>query len=167
MSEPVTAILGIGSNLGDRKATIDAAVADLAAIDGIKVKKLSPLVESFAFTEEGKDETKPKYLNAVVEIKTTLKPKDLLETIRAIETNYGRVRLERWGSRTLDIDIITYGNLIKDSKVLMLPHPRAYERAFVLVPWSLIDAEATLLGHGKVAELAEQVKAEVWLYEAD
>jgi 2-amino-4-hydroxy-6-hydroxymethyldihydropteridine diphosphokinase len=163
MSDAVTAVLALGGNLGDREQIIRDAVSDLNATDGIKVKKLSPLVESFAFTEEGLDETKPKYLNAVVQVKTTLKPKALLDAVRSVETKHGRVRLERWGSRTLDIDIITYGSELRDTKTLMLPHPRAYERAFVLVPWSLLDANAVLPGHGKVKDLAEALKHEVWL----
>lgn len=164
MSDSTLAILALGANLGDPQQTIMLAVEDLDAIEGIKVKKVSPLVESHAMTEAGIDETKPNYFNAVVQVKTSLKPKALLERIREIETKHGRVRLERWGSRTLDIDIITYGNEIKDSKTLTIPHPRAYERAFVLVPWSLIDAEAVLPGHGKVSVLAEAVKDQVWLH---
>ena len=165
MSDAVTAVLALGSNLGDRKATISAAVADLALVHGIKVKQVSPLVESHALTVEGFDDSKPNYLNAVVKVKTTLKPKALLNAVRAIETKHGRVRLERWGSRTLDIDIVVYGSLLKDSKELMLPHPRAYERAFVMVPWSLIDADAVLPGHGSVAELAQPLASQVWVVE--
>jgi 7,8-dihydro-6-hydroxymethylpterin-pyrophosphokinase len=73
------------------------------------------------------------------------------------------VRLERWGSRTLDIDIITYGSEIKEGKRLTLPHPRAHSRAFVMVPWAQMDPEARLLGHGSVAALAEELQSEVWL----
>jgi len=76
---------------------------------------------------------------------------------------HGRIRLERWGSRTLDIDIITYGSLIKASKRLELPHPRAFQRSFVVVPWALMNPSAVLPGHGKVAELAEPLKHEVWI----
>ena len=74
-----------------------------------------------------------------------------------------RVRLERWGSRTLDIDIITFGTTIKAGKRLELPHPRAFQRAFVLVPWALTNPAAVLPGHGPVAALAEGVKNDVWL----
>ncbi|MFM6979940.1 MAG: 2-amino-4-hydroxy-6-hydroxymethyldihydropteridine diphosphokinase [Micrococcales bacterium] len=167
MSEAVEAILALGSNLGDRVATLDQAIKDLDAVEGIKVKKVSPLVESLAHTEAGPDETKPRYLNGVIRIKTTLKPKALLEAIREVENQHGRVRLERWGSRTLDIDIITYANEIKDTKTLTIPHPRAYQRAFVLVPWAMIDETAVLPGQGSVKELAEKVQKEVWLYEGN
>jgi 2-amino-4-hydroxy-6-hydroxymethyldihydropteridine diphosphokinase len=156
------AILALGGNLGDRKATIKAAIKDINAIDGVTVIAKSPLYESFAATEDGPDEAAPRYLNGVIEIETTLKPGNLLTEVRKIETAHGRVRLERWGSRTLDIDIITYGSLIKDGKRLTIPHPRAYQRAFVVVPWAAMDPNARLLGHGSVAALAEDIKSQVW-----
>lgn len=156
------AILALGGNLGDRKATIKAAIKDIKAIEGVEVISKSPLYESFAATEDGPDESAPRYLNGVIEIETTLKPGNLLTELRKIETAHGRVRLERWGSRTLDIDIITYGSLIKDGKRLTIPHPRAYQRAFVVVPWAAMDPSAKLLGHGSVAALAEELKAQVW-----
>lgn len=163
MSEAVRAVLALGGNLGKRRKTIRSALVALEKTKGIKVIRCSPLVESFAATEAGIDETKPKYLNGVVQIDTELKPKDLLAELQRIETEHGRVRLERWGSRTLDIDIVTYGNEVKASKTLTLPHPRAFERAFVVVPWSMLDPEAVLPGHGKVAALAEPLADQVWL----
>lgn len=163
MSESVRAILAIGGNLGKRRKTIRSGLKALAATPGIKKVICSPLVESAAVTEVGVDETKPNYLNGVVQIETSLKPKELLSEIRRIETEHGRVRLERWGSRTLDIDIVTYGDVLKASKDLTIPHPRAFERAFVLVPWSLLDPNAVLPGYGLVAELAEPIKDQVWL----
>ena len=156
------AILALGGNLGDRKASIKAAIKDINALVGVEVIAKSPLYESFAATEDGPDESAPRYLNGVIEVETTLKPGALLTAVRKIETAHGRVRLERWGSRTLDIDIITYGALIKDGKRLTLPHPRAYQRAFVVVPWAAMDPNARLLGHGSVAALAEDLKTQVW-----
>jgi 2-amino-4-hydroxy-6-hydroxymethyldihydropteridine diphosphokinase len=163
MSEPVRAILAIGGNLGKRRKTIRSAVKALAVTPGIKKVICSPLVESAAMTEEGIDQTKPNYLNGVVQIQTTLKPKELLDEIRRIETEHGRVRLERWGSRTLDIDIVTYGDVLKAGKELTIPHPRAFERAFVLVPWAMLDPDAVLPGHGSVKLLAAPLQDEVWL----
>lgn len=163
MSEPVRAILAIGGNLGKRRKTIRSALKALAVTPGIKKVICSPLVESAAMTEEGIDETKPNYLNGVVQIQTTLKPKELLEEIRRIETEHGRVRLERWGSRTLDIDIVTYGDVLKAGKELTIPHPRAFERAFVLVPWAMLEPDAVLPGHGSVKALAATMQDEVWL----
>jgi 2-amino-4-hydroxy-6-hydroxymethyldihydropteridine diphosphokinase len=163
MSEPVLAVLAIGGNLGKRRKTIRSGLKALAATKGISKVLCSPLVESSAVTEEGVDESKPNYMNGVVQIMTTLKPKELLTEIRRIETEHGRIRIERWGSRTLDIDIVTYGDVLKATKELTIPHPRAFERAFVLVPWALLDPQAVLPGYGKVTELAEPLKEQVWL----
>lgn len=159
----VRAILALGGNLGDRKGNIKSAVRALKAAEGVKVIAKSPLVESHAVTASGVDKTRPNYLNGVIEIETDLKPGALLDLVRAIERDHGRVRLERWGSRTLDIDIITYGSLIKAGKRLTLPHPRAFERAFVVVPWALMSADAVLPGHGSVAALAANLQDEVWV----
>ena len=158
----VPAVLAIGGNLGDRQANIRAAVEALDETKGIKVRGVSPMVESFAVTAAGVDESKPNYINAVLKVDTKLKPKKLLKEVRRIESELGRVRIERWGSRTMDIDIVTYADVVKSSKKLELPHPRAYQRAFVLVPWSQLDSEAILPGHGLVRELAENVNQDVW-----
>ena len=163
MAEPTRVILGIGSNLGKRRRQIRSALKQLAATNGIKHVFLSPLYESHALTESGIDEAAPKYLNGVIRLETTLKAKELLEVIRKIEDDHGRVRLIRWGSRTLDIDIIVFGTEIKSTKELTLPHPRAYNRAFVLVPWADIEPDAVLPGHGSVKELAEPLRGELWL----
>ena len=159
------AILALGGNLGDRKATIKAAIKDIKALDGVEVISKSPLYESFAATEDGPDESAPRYLNGVIEIETTLKPGNLLTELRKIETAHGRVRLERWAARTLDIDIISYGSELVETKSLIIPHPRAHERAFVLVPWAQMDPEAVLPGHGKVVDLAAEVSSQVWRVE--
>lgn len=163
MKNAVSAVLAIGGNLGDRVANIHEAAAKIGKLKKVKFRALSPLVESFAVTSAGIDQSKPNYLNAVVKIDTTLKPKKLLKKLRKVEAELGRVRIERWGSRTMDIDIITYGSEIMSKKKLTVPHPRAYQRAFVLVPWSMLDADAILPGHGKVSELAKPVAADVWV----
>ena len=147
--------------MGDRQATLESALESLRGQDGILVKVVSPFVESVALTEAGLDSTLPSYLNAVVLIETTLKPKKLLAAIHQIESDHGRVRIERWGSRTLDIDIVTFEGVIKSSKKLTLPHPRASERAFVLVPWLMADPVAVLPGYGSVAILVDGLTEEV------
>ena len=157
------AILAIGGNLGKRRKTLRSALKALASTPGIKNVVCSPFVESNAMTVDGVDATKPKYLNGVVSIDTTLKAKELLAEIRRIENEHGRIRLEPWGSRTLDIDIITFGSELKVSSELTIPHPRASERAFVLVPWAMLEPEAVLPGYGRVADLAEPIKDQVWL----
>ena len=156
-------ILALGSNLGDRGEIINSAIEQLGSNPKIRVLEQSPLVESIAVTESGLDDSKPTYLNGIVKVATKLNPKKLLKATSDIELSHGRVRERRWESRSLDIDIITYENNTRATKNLTLPHPRAHERAFVLVPWSLMDSEAVLVGFGKVSELAEPIKDQVWL----
>jgi 2-amino-4-hydroxy-6-hydroxymethyldihydropteridine diphosphokinase len=156
-------VLALGSNLGDRGETIHSAIEQLGSHPKIRVLEKSPLVESIAVTESGPDASKPNYLNGVIKIATKLTPKKLLKATSAVELSHGRVRERRWESRSLDIDIISFENKQQSSKGLTLPHPRAHERAFVLVPWSLMDSEAELVGFGRVSQLAEPIKNQVWL----
>ena len=95
----------------------------------------------------------PDYLNAVLVIETGLAPRDLLAATQRIEADFGRVRAERFGPRTLDIDIVSFAGDVSDDPVLTLPHPRAHERAFVLAPWHDLDPAASLPGRGAVAAL--------------
>ena len=150
MSAPLRAILSLGSNLGDRAATLAAAVDDIAALEGVRVERVSGIVETAAIKPHGVDEAAPTYLNLVAEIATTLEPEVLLAALNRIELAHGRVREERWGDRTLDIDIVTMGGLRLQTDALTLPHPRAAERAFVLVPWLELDSEAQLPGVGAI-----------------
>jgi 2-amino-4-hydroxy-6-hydroxymethyldihydropteridine diphosphokinase len=116
-------------------------------------------------TANGIDESEPNYLNGVIEVSTSLKPKRLLGALNEVENQFGRVRLERWAARTLDIDIISYGSELVETKSLVIPHPRAHERAFVLVPWAELDPEAVLPGHGRVSDLAGPIANQVWRFE--
>jgi len=116
-------------------------------------------------TSSGIDKTEPNYLNGVIEVSTSLKPKKLLAALNEVENQFGRLRLERWAARTLDIDIITYGSELVETKSLVIPHPRSQERAFVLVPWAELDPEAVLPGHGKVSDLAAALANQVWKFE--
>lgn len=152
------AILALGGNLGDKRATLEAAIAEIAALEGTKLKVASELYESVALTLEGPDAEQPSYLNAVVEIATSLKPKQLLAKLNEIENKFGRVRLARWAPRTLDIDIIAFGHELIETKHLVVPHPRAHERSFVLVPWLSIDPDAFIPGRGKVSDLVAELK---------
>jgi 2-amino-4-hydroxy-6-hydroxymethyldihydropteridine diphosphokinase len=160
----VRAVLAFGSNLGDREATIRAAFAELDTVPGIHVEAVSPLVETAAVKLDGVDESAPRYLNAAAIITTSLNPHDLLDATARIENAHGRVREERWGDRTLDIDIIDFGGRQLSDERLVLPHPRAAERAFVLAPWLAIDPGAALIGHGTVAELLAGLPDEVVPY---
>ena len=140
------AVLALGSNLGDRGATVVEAVRLLAETEGIEVTAASPLVETVALTVDGPDESAPGYLNGVVLVETTLTPELLLAAANAIEAQLGRVRGERWADRTIDIDLIDYAGVTRDSERLTLPHPRAAEREFVLRPWLEVEPQATLGG---------------------
>jgi dihydroneopterin aldolase / 2-amino-4-hydroxy-6-hydroxymethyldihydropteridine diphosphokinase len=133
-------VLALGANLGDREATLAAAVADLGATPGVEVVGTSPVVES----EPVGGPDQPDYLNAVVAIRSTLTPHALLAACLAVERRHGRERRLRWGPRTLDVDIITYGDLVIDIPDLVLPHPRAAGRPFVLAPWAVLDPQARL-----------------------
>lgn len=146
-------MLALGSNLGDRAATLASAVQDLAALPGAEIGAFSPIYESAAVKLGGVDDDAPSYLNAVLTLDYSGDPYDLLDAVNAIEAEHGRVRSERWGDRTLDIDLIIFGRLVLDDDRLILPHPRAAERDFVLAPWLDVDAEAVIPGYGRVRDL--------------
>ena len=150
------AVLALGSNLGNREAAISMAVRQVAELDGIELVATSMVHESVAVKLDGPDDAAPAYLNAVIAIDTTLAPEKLLAAVNVIEQELGRVRAERWADRTLDIDIITYGDLTLETETLTIPHPRAAERSFVLEPWLDIDPEAVLPGFGRVADLTAE-----------
>jgi 2-amino-4-hydroxy-6-hydroxymethyldihydropteridine diphosphokinase len=158
------AVIGLGANLGDREANIAGALGLIGSHLKIELEAVSSLYESDAVTEQGVDPDLPKYLNAVAIIQTTLKPNALLRFLNQIEKHYGRVRTHRWAARTLDLDIISFGNLEIQTRKLVLPHPAAHTRGFVLLPWLEIDPLAELPGQGKIADLAKPVSGEVWRY---
>jgi len=147
------AVIALGANLGDRESTIRDAVRDLARIPGVVVVAASGLVETPALKPEGIDPDAPAYLHAVVAVRTALPARELLEALQSIEREHGRVRDIRWGDRTLDLDIIAFGGLVIDEPELTVPHPRAFERAFVLAPWLQIEPDAAIPGHGRVDAL--------------
>jgi 2-amino-4-hydroxy-6-hydroxymethyldihydropteridine diphosphokinase len=158
LSNPKWAVLSIGSNLGNRLETLQGAVDALEDTPGVRVKAVSPVYETEPWgVEPG---SQPSYFNAVVVLKTTLPPASLLERAHAVEEAFHRVRDERWGPRTLDVDIVAYADVTSDDPGLTLPHPRAHERAFVLAPWHDVDPEARLPGRGTVAELLSVITRE-------
>jgi 2-amino-4-hydroxy-6-hydroxymethyldihydropteridine diphosphokinase len=144
------AVLALGSNLGERHDTLSAAVAELVDRPEVRLRDVSPVVATKAV---GGPSGQPDFLNMVLEIETGLDPYQLLAHCQAVEASHHRTREVRWGARTLDVDIITYGDLVCDDEKLTLPHPRAALRAFVLYPWSVMDPHATLGGES-VGELA-------------
>ncbi|MFH8369090.1 2-amino-4-hydroxy-6-hydroxymethyldihydropteridine diphosphokinase [Streptomyces sp. NPDC018031] len=155
LHNPKRAVIALGSNLGNRLETLQGAVDALEDTPGLRVKAVSPVYETEPWgVDPG---SQPSYFNAVVLVKTTLPPSSLLERGHAIEEAFDRVRDERWGPRTLDVDIVAYQDVLLDGPELTLPHPRAHERAFVLVPWHDVDPEAEVPGRGAVARLLDEV----------
>ncbi|MER7063095.1 2-amino-4-hydroxy-6-hydroxymethyldihydropteridine diphosphokinase [Streptomyces albidoflavus] len=151
LSNPKTAVISLGSNLGNRLETLQGAVDALEDTPGLRVKAVSPVYETEPWgVDPG---SQPSYFNAVAVIRTTLPPGSLLERAQAVEEAFHRVRDERWGPRTLDVDIVAYAGVVSADPELTLPHPHAHERAFVLAPWHDVDPEAELPGHGPVDEL--------------
>jgi dihydroneopterin aldolase / 2-amino-4-hydroxy-6-hydroxymethyldihydropteridine diphosphokinase len=159
-------VLALGSNLGDRLATLQGGVDALLGgppgpgssglgSSGLALVALSPVYETVPVGGP----PQPEYLNAVLIAETTLPATALLRRVQAVEAAFGRVRQEVWGPRTLDVDVIVYGDVVSDDPELMLPHPRAWERAFVLAPWLDADPDAEIPGQGRVAGLLEAAVA--------
>lgn len=132
-----TAYIGLGSNLGDRKDFIHKALKMLAETKNTEVARVSDLIE----TAPLRGDNQPKYLNAVVQIKTALTAEDLHRTLLYIETSLGRTRKERWSSRTIDLDILLFGEKIINNPNLTIPHPQMHLRSFVLKGLCQLDAE--------------------------
>lgn len=146
---PVEAVLALGSNLGDRAARLERAAGLLAATEGVEIAWRAPLVETDPVGGVAQED----FANTVLGLRTTLGPWELLDLAHRIEADAHRERTVRWGPRTLDVDVITWGALAQDDPDLTLPHPRAHERAFVLAPWSAVRPDDVLPGHGRVADL--------------
>ncbi|MGI5456746.1 2-amino-4-hydroxy-6-hydroxymethyldihydropteridine diphosphokinase [Streptomyces sp. CA-249302] len=158
LQNPKRAVISLGANLGNRLETLQGAIDALEDTPGVRIKAVSPVYETEPWgVEPG---SQPSYFNAVVLLKTTLPPSSLLERAHAVEEAFHRVRDERWGARTLDVDIVAYADVVSDDPQLTLPHPRAHERAFVLVPWHDLEPEASLPGRGQVADLLDAVTRE-------
>jgi 2-amino-4-hydroxy-6-hydroxymethyldihydropteridine diphosphokinase len=152
------AVLSIGSNLGERRNNLQGAVNSLADTPEVWVTAVSPVYETepVESPEGSKD-----FLNAIVLLDTTLSARTLLERALAVEAAYGRERGgERNAPRTLDVDLIVLGDRRADEEDLVIPHPRAAERAFVLVPWLDVEPDAEIPGIGPVAELVEKTGRE-------
>lgn len=158
------AIIAFGSNLGDRAATISQAANEIADLGGTVLLKLSPLYQSAAVKPDGVDLDAPEYLNAVALISTDLPPEALLRELAGIEQDHGRERHERWGDRTLDLDIIWMDGVQMETQNLTIPHPRAFERSFVIVPWNDVSPKAVVEPHGAISVLAEKLSDELHRY---
>ncbi|MCW2754416.1 MAG: folK [Marmoricola sp.] len=146
-------VISLGSNLGDRMYALQGAVDALADTPEVWVTGISPVYETEPVDAPEGSET---FLNAVVLLDTTLSARTLLDRAHAVEAAYGRERGEPHAPRTLDVDLIVVGDRHADDETLKLPHPRAAERAFVLIPWNDLEPDAEIPGYGLVAELLEK-----------
>jgi 2-amino-4-hydroxy-6-hydroxymethyldihydropteridine diphosphokinase len=149
------AFVGLGSNLGDRVAALDAALAAIAVLPATTLVARSSYYESAPFEASGGD-----YLNAVARLETALAPLALLRALQAIETAQGRERPFANAPRTLDLDLLLYGEVQLDSAEITLPHPRLHQRAFVLVPLAEIAPTLVIPTHGAVGDLIGAVAAQ-------
>ena len=147
------AIISLGANLGNPKENLDTAITLLREATDVKA------VSSYITTDPVGGPEQQQYLNAVCIIDSDLPAMDLLSMLHGIEKALGRERIQRWGPRTIDLDLIQYADLISKADELVLPHPRAHERRFVLEPWFEIEPDAVLLTHGKIKELLEHLPA--------
>jgi 2-amino-4-hydroxy-6-hydroxymethyldihydropteridine diphosphokinase len=143
------AYIGLGANLGDREGTLRRAIALLSAEAEVEVVAVSTLRE----TDPVGIIEQPRFLNGAVAAETTLGPQELLETLLRIERELGRVRSGRWGPRTLDLDLLVYGDEIVDEPGLRVPHPRIHERRFALEPLAELDPALVVPEQGAVSEL--------------
>jgi 2-amino-4-hydroxy-6-hydroxymethyldihydropteridine diphosphokinase len=146
-------VLALGTNLGDRLANLQAGVDHLSAAPALRVSAVSAVFE----TAPVGGPPQPDYLNAVLLADSELPALQILRLSQDAEQALRRVRDQRWGPRTLDVDLIACDDEVSSDPELTLPHPRAHQRAFVLLPWLDVDAGARLVGFGPVADLLAQV----------
>ena len=152
-SSPVVAYVGIGANLGDRRRAIESAIEALGARDGVDLLRTSSLYRTASIGIEG-----PDYLNAVVELRSALQPLALLQNLQAIEAAHGRARPYPNAPRTLDLDLLLYGDLVLALPMLQVPHPRLHQRAFVLRPLVELSPDLIVPGWGRAADLLAAVR---------
>jgi 2-amino-4-hydroxy-6-hydroxymethyldihydropteridine diphosphokinase len=138
------AFVGVGSNLGDREATVRAAIAALPGVVAVSTLRETDPVGVV---------DQPPFLNGAVVLETELPPRELLELLLAVERDLGRERRERWGPRSIDLDLLVYGDVSVDEPGLTVPHPRLHERRFALEPLAELDPELELPGRGRVRDL--------------
>ena len=155
---PIVAFVGLGGNVGDAAATLRAAFAELGALPDSRLLRGSRLYRTPAWGVQDQ----PHFVNAVAMLETALPAQALLAHLLAIERAHGRERDadRRWGPRTLDLDLLLYGDAVLDEPGLRLPHPRLHERAFALVPLAEIAPEATIPGVGRVTDALSKLADE-------
>ena len=150
----VSCVVALGTNLGDREDIAFRALADIAATEGFRVAASSSLHETVALGPDGPNPDAPAYVNQVIALESGWSAEKTLALLLDIERRHGRERTgEKYADRTLDLDLIVYGDLRHDGPEVTTPHPRAHERRFVLEPWHEIDADAVLPGKGAISDL--------------
>jgi 2-amino-4-hydroxy-6-hydroxymethyldihydropteridine diphosphokinase len=142
-------VIAMGGNLGDRLENLQGGLDALFDTPGLTFIAVSPVFETVPVGGP----PQPAYLNAILIARTALPARAVLDRCHSVEAAFGRTRTQVWGPRTLDLDLIIYGDEVSDDPELTLPHPRAHERAFVLAPWHAADPQAYLPGRGRVADL--------------
>ena len=156
---PASALIALGGNVGDVRATFQAATADICSLAQASLRARSP---DYATPPWG-DTEQPRFINACIEIETGLDPHALLFVMQKVEQKFGRTRAKerRWGPRTLDLDLIAYDDVTLDKPELTLPHPRLFERAFVLVPLAEIAPHRLIRGRHVSEALADVPTADI------
>ncbi len=150
----VSCVVALGTNLGDREEIAFRALADIAATEGFRVTASSSLHETVALGPDGPNPDAPAYVNQVIALESGWSAEKTLALLLDIERRHGRERTgEKYADRTLDLDLIVYGDLRHDGPEVTTPHPRAHERRFVLEPWHEIDPDAVLPGKGAISDL--------------
>lgn len=156
-SQSITAFIALGSNLGDRQAAIRSAVDLLERDERTSVVRCSPLIET---APVGGPAGQGPFLNAACELQTSRSPRELLTLLLEVERRLGRERRERWGPRTIDLDLLLYGDTVLNEPGLTLPHPRMHERAFVLEPLASIAPAVMHPGLGAtVSQLLARIQS--------
>ncbi len=150
------AYVGLGSNLDDPLNRVERACQSIAGIEGLEIVQISPWYESKAI---GPGE-QPDFINGVAAVKTQLEPLQLLKALQAIEDEQGRQRLVRWGARTLDLDLLIYGDTVMDCAQLTLPHPHLHQRNFVVYPLADVAPQLVLPSGESIASLRQQLGTE-------
>ena len=150
----VSCVVALGTNLGDREDIAFRALADIAATEGFRVTASSSLHETVALGPDGLNPDAPAYVNQVIALESAWSVEKTLALLLDIERRHGRERTgEKYADRTLDLDLIVYGDLRHEGPDVTTPHPRAHERRFVLEPWHEINADSVLPGKGAVSDL--------------
>jgi 2-amino-4-hydroxy-6-hydroxymethyldihydropteridine diphosphokinase len=142
------AYIGVGSNLGDRETTIRAAIQALPGVAAVSALRETDPVGPVE---------QPTFLNGAVAVETELSPRELLDLLLAVERDLGRERRERWGPRTIDLDLLLYGDRVVDEPGLSIPHPRLHERRFALEPLAELDPGLEIPGRGRVTTLLAEL----------